>query len=33
MFELDWSVVGRKDPDELKNKGELTEVMKNARAI
>jgi hypothetical protein len=33
MFELDWSVVGRKDPDELKNKRELEIVMKEARAI
>lgn len=33
LYELDWSLVGRKDPDELKNKGELERVLKNARPI
>lgn len=33
LFELDWSLVGRKDPDELENKRELEIVMKGAKKI
>ncbi len=33
MFELDWSDVGRKDPDELANKRELEVVMKKAKNV
>lgn len=33
LFELDWSVVGITDPDELKNKNDLRKVMEGKRQL